>query len=91
MKQTILILTHIGLERGEAAARYLLSLDAALEIDIYEKYPECGNIRKYDHVVRLEAHETESELRKRLFDFYLKELLGKEILGEDSCGACCDL
>ncbi|MEG1585689.1 MAG: arsenate reductase ArsC [Bacteroidales bacterium] len=32
-----------------------------------------------------------NEIRDRIFDFYLRELLGKEILGADSCGIECDL
>lgn len=31
------------------------------------------------------------QMKARLFDFYLKEIHGKEMLGADSCGAECDL
>ena len=31
------------------------------------------------------------QIRYQLFDFYLRDLCGKEMLGSDSCGVSCDL
>lgn len=40
----------------------------------------------------LESYQrVRDEIRFRLFDFYLRDLCGKEILGADSCGVSCDL
>ncbi len=38
-----------------------------------------------------ECRETDAAIRKRILEFYINDIQGKEMMGADSCGAFCDL
>ena len=38
-----------------------------------------------------ECAKADAQIRKRLLEFYINDVQGKEMMGSDSCGAFCDL
>ena len=89
----ILILTSKENLYGEIAERYLNSLDPTLLITVSREgdHNQTENTNRYDFTIRLSNHENPDQLKKTLFDFYLRQVEGKEMLGADSCGAFCDI
>ena len=58
-----------------------------LSLQLPDPEEEAGSSTLIDEVYR----QTSNDIRILLFDFYLNEINGKQILGADSCGAECDI
>ncbi|MGL4292467.1 MAG: hypothetical protein ACRCSQ_02645 [Bacteroidales bacterium] len=58
-----------------------------VSMDFPDPSKQSGSVE----TIRVNYQVVCNEIRDRLFDFYLLQIRGKEILGADSCGAECDL
>ncbi len=58
---------------------------------VYMEFDAIESLKYAPEQLQESYQRVRDEVRFRLFDFYLRDLCGKEILGADSCGVSCDL
>lgn len=69
----------------------LLCFGGRVKQILYWDFPDLSQQTGPEPILLEEYRIVRHELRNRCFDFYLLDLLGRQILGADSCGAECDL
>jgi hypothetical protein len=61
------------------------------EMQLKDQLTDNNSLFTIEKINSSDLASISKEIHKCMFDFYLKELCGKEMLGSDSCGVSCDL
>ena len=58
---------------------------------IYMDFEDVSDLMEEAEYTKDYFEHTREDVRNKIFDFYMRDMCGKDMLGSDSCGVECDL